>query len=309
MDVLVGYSGFVGSNLALHHKFNYYFNSKNIKEAYGLCPDVLIYAGVTGTKWFANKFPDRDQTIIKSALENIEKIAPKKLILISTIDVYDTLDGVNEDHIPNINKLHSYGKNRYLLEQNLLNKYENIQIFRLPAIYGEHLKKNFIYDLIHLTPPVLQNDSYTKLSSHNSALKDWYTYDPINEHYKINNMDRDSAWNVRTWFKNNQLNALNFTNNKSSYQFYNLHNLWGDISYYNNSKEKIFNLVTEPIYVEEILDDLKIPRTSCSPDITQINYNLHTKYYLNKIPYLKDKNTLKQDLYRYIKNSIENLHP
>lgn len=309
MEVLVGYSGFVGSNLALHHKFNYSFNSKNIKEAYGLCPDVLIYAGVTGTKWFANKFPDKDQTIVKSALENIEKIAPRKLILISTIDVYDTLDSVNEDYVPDINKLHSYGKNRYLLEQNLLNKYENIQIFRLPAIYGEHLKKNFIYDLIHLTPPVLQNDSYNKLSSQNSELKDWYTYDPINNHYKINNMDQDSAWSVRSWFKNNHFNALNFTNNKNSYQFYNLHNLWDDINYYKNSKGKLFNLITEPIYVEEILDDLKIPRTSCSSDMTQINYNLHTKYSLNNIPYLKDKTITKQDLYHYIKNSIKNLHP
>ena len=43
MDVLVGYSGFVGSNLALHHKFNYYFNSKNIKEAMAF---VLMYSSM-----------------------------------------------------------------------------------------------------------------------------------------------------------------------------------------------------------------------------------------------------------------------
>ena len=35
MDAIVGYTGFVGSNLCSHHTFAGQYNSKNIKEAFG----------------------------------------------------------------------------------------------------------------------------------------------------------------------------------------------------------------------------------------------------------------------------------
>jgi len=41
MDFLVGYSGFVGSNLAAQHRFDGLFRSGNIAEAYGKKPDLL----------------------------------------------------------------------------------------------------------------------------------------------------------------------------------------------------------------------------------------------------------------------------
>ena len=45
-NALVGYTGFVGSNLAKEHDFEGLYNSKNIKNAYGTCPEFLIYAGI-----------------------------------------------------------------------------------------------------------------------------------------------------------------------------------------------------------------------------------------------------------------------
>ena len=44
MEYIVGYTGFVGSNIVLAHEFEGKFNSKNIKEAYGGNPDLLVYA-------------------------------------------------------------------------------------------------------------------------------------------------------------------------------------------------------------------------------------------------------------------------
>ena len=92
MISLVGYSGFVGSNLMLSYPFEGLYNSQNIKTAYGTKPQILVYAGVTGTKYLANRYPEKDRAIIDAAVENIKQINPKKLVLISTVDVNSNLN-------------------------------------------------------------------------------------------------------------------------------------------------------------------------------------------------------------------------
>ena len=54
MNVLVGYTGFVGSNIYAKGQFDYVFNSSNIQDSYGLNPDLLIYAGLRAEKYLAN---------------------------------------------------------------------------------------------------------------------------------------------------------------------------------------------------------------------------------------------------------------
>ena len=57
---LVGYTGFVGSNICAGEKFEGLYNSKNIGEAYGTNPDLLVYAGLRAEKYLANHEPDKD---------------------------------------------------------------------------------------------------------------------------------------------------------------------------------------------------------------------------------------------------------
>ena len=54
MKSLVGYTGFVGNNLDAATNFEGRYNSKNISDAFGTAPDLLIYAGVTAAKYPAN---------------------------------------------------------------------------------------------------------------------------------------------------------------------------------------------------------------------------------------------------------------
>jgi hypothetical protein len=42
--------------------------------------------------------------------------------------------------------------------------YNEHLIVRLPAIYGENLKKNFIYDYINYIPAMLTEEKYSELS-------------------------------------------------------------------------------------------------------------------------------------------------
>ena len=60
MKSLVGYTGFVGSNLMSQISFDQYFNSKNITDAFGTKPELLVYAGLRAEKFLANRNPDFD---------------------------------------------------------------------------------------------------------------------------------------------------------------------------------------------------------------------------------------------------------
>ena len=149
-NAIVGYTGFVGSNLLQFYKFDEFYNSKNFTDASGKKFDKMFFCGVPAVKWKSNKFPDLDDKVfinLKSILDNIEV---NKFILISTIDVYDETDkNHDEDTTINCEKNHTYGKNRFLFEQYILNKFKDSHIVRLPALFGKGLKKNIIYDLIN----------------------------------------------------------------------------------------------------------------------------------------------------------------
>ncbi len=58
MKALVGYTGFVGSNLYAAGHFDAVYNSKNIEESHGTNPDLLIYAGLRAEKYLANNDPE-----------------------------------------------------------------------------------------------------------------------------------------------------------------------------------------------------------------------------------------------------------
>ena len=53
-DALIGYTGFVGSNLEATHEFGARYNSKNIAEIEGQSFGHLVCAGAPAKKWYAN---------------------------------------------------------------------------------------------------------------------------------------------------------------------------------------------------------------------------------------------------------------
>lgn len=150
LNAIVGYSGFVGSNLLQFYKFDYFYNSKNFVDAKNKSFDTIFFCGVPAVKWYSNKYPDEDNKVIDELKSIIDTISVNKIILISTIDVYDNVENqLDEDSNINFNENHTYGKNRFLFEEYIKNRYENYYIIRLPALFGKGLKKNIIYDLIN----------------------------------------------------------------------------------------------------------------------------------------------------------------
>jgi sugar phosphate isomerase/epimerase len=112
--------------------------------------DELFFCGVPAVKWYANKFPEEDFIVLNNIKSILGTIKANKIILISTIDVYEYIDSkVNEDYDCDIFNNHTYGVNRYLFESFVKKTFDNHHIIRLPALFGKGLKKNIIYDLMN----------------------------------------------------------------------------------------------------------------------------------------------------------------
>lgn len=148
MDGLIGHTGLVGSHLAPHGDFAC-FNSRNIGDIAGQAFDTLYCAGVYAVKWWANQNPAEDKAQIEALLAPLGTVRAKRVVLISTVDIYPQTRGVDESNVPERSAQHAYGLHRYEVEQWCRARFEHVTIARLPGLFGEGLKKNVIYDLLH----------------------------------------------------------------------------------------------------------------------------------------------------------------
>ena len=248
-DALIGFSGFVGSNILSKYKFDNLYDIQNITEIKGMEFDLIVCAAAPGIKWKANKYPKNDLDNIHSLINNLKKVNAKKVVLISTIDVYPSFDNIDENSIIDKGKLTFYGKHRRILEEFVQQNF-NSSIIRLPGLFGNGLKGNVLYDLLN--------------------------------------------------------NRFDFIPNEGSIQFYNLCNLWQDISIALRNNISILNISTEPISINELtslffnIDITKIVMTHNIP-----SYNMRSKYgslWKKAGPYIYTKNEILAEIKDYIKN-------
>lgn len=243
-DLLVGSTGFVGGNLAAKHTFSAACHSTDVAAQYGTAPDLCVYAGVPAAMFLANADPEADLAVMAAARENLRRIAPKKLVLISSIAVYEDSRGRDEASPMGGKDLPAYGRNRLQLERWARQDHPGCLIVRLPALYGRGLKKNFLYDLHTITPAMLRPEKYGELAAQSALVRDAYTL-ADNGFYKLNG--RADAAALRAWFEAAPFNALAFTDSRSRYQFYNLGRLWGDIQKALEAGLTVLNLTTPPV--------------------------------------------------------------
>lgn len=273
---LVGYTGFVGSNIYATGTFDAVYNSKNIEEAFGTNPDLLIYAGLRAEKYLANHEPEKDMELVRQAMYNIKMISPKKLVLISTIDVFKVPKEVYENSEIDIEGLHAYGYNRYRLEVWVREKYPDALIIRLPGLFGKNIKKNFIYDFIHVIPSMLKEEKFHELSEKDPELNKYYHLQD-NGFYKVH-VSEDDREVLKYKFKILGFSALNFTDSRSKYQFYNLSGLWDDIQFALDNGITLWHPATEPVSAGELYKYLTGEEFVNELEGTPADYNYKTIY-------------------------------
>ena len=275
-EALVGYTGFVGSNICYSHKFDAVYNSKNITDAFNTSPDLLVFSGLRAEKYLAGEFPEKDLELIKQAEKNIERIRPKKIVLISTIDVFKEPVNVDERTPINIDGIHPYGLHRFYLEKWVTENFSDSLIIRLPGLFGRNIKKNFIYDMINIIPFMLNQVKFNELSSKDPVIRKYYKLQD-NGFYKLIVNEEERA-SLKDRFINLGFTALNFTDSRSRYQFYDLRRVWNDIDKALQNDIKIFHPATEPVSAEELIRYVRGERFVNELNGTPANYDFKTIY-------------------------------
>lgn len=248
-DLLVGSTGFVGGNLAAKHTFAAACHSTDTAAQFGTKPELCVYAGVPAAMFLANADPEADLAVMASARENLRKIAPQRLVLISSIAVYADSRGKDETSPMQPDGLPAYGRNRLQLERWVREDFPTALIVRLPALYGVGLKKNFLFDLHTITPAMLKPDKYAELAQSSALVRDGYTL-ADNSFYKLNGTVDAAA--LREYFAGSNFNALAFTDSRSKYQFYHLAHLWQNIQTALQNDLTVLNLTTPPVTAAEV---------------------------------------------------------
>lgn len=303
MNSLVGYTGFVGSNIYAKGEFDNVYNSKNIEEAYDTEPDLLVYAGLRAEKYLANNEPEKDMQLIYEAEENIRRIAPKKLVLISTVDVLKQPNGKDEDCEIETDGLQAYGANRYKLECWVRENYSDSVIIRLPGLFGKNIKKNFIYDYINIIPYMLKENKFFELSDKNEELKKYYSKQD-NGFYCCKRLSDTETADLKKIFIELGFTALNFTDSRSVYQFYPLSRLWEDIQVCLKNDIRLFHPATEPVAASEVYEYLAGKTFENELNGCPVYYDFRTKnasLFGNRFKdYIMDKKTVLEEIKMFV---------
>lgn len=146
---LIGHTGFVGSNLLARRSYDSLYRSSDIDTIRGREFDHLVCSGVQAMKWWANLHPEEDRAGIDRLLEPLSGVTAKRFTLISTIDVYPTPRGVDEDSVIESEGHHVYGLHRLEVEDWIRGRFPEVVILRLPGLFGPGIKKNVIFDMLH----------------------------------------------------------------------------------------------------------------------------------------------------------------
>jgi len=146
---IIGFSGFVGSTLLKQTPFESLYRSTNISDIEGQSFDTVVCAGAPAQKWIANQEPEADRHKIDGLIAHLKTVNCKTFVLISTVDVFKSPIGVDEDTSVDESGLHAYGLHRRLLEKFVESHFANHLIVRLPGLVGPGLRKNVIFDFLN----------------------------------------------------------------------------------------------------------------------------------------------------------------
>lgn len=146
---LIGYTGFVGSTLMRQTNFDKVYRSTTVNEIDGQEFDCLVCSAAPAQKWIANKHPAADRANIGALVDRLAKVKCRKLVLISTVDVFKNPVAVDEDSSADDPTNGPYGLHRRGLEMFVEQNFSDHLVVRLPGLVGSGLKKNIVYDIKH----------------------------------------------------------------------------------------------------------------------------------------------------------------
>jgi nucleoside-diphosphate-sugar epimerase len=120
----------------------------SLESIRGAVADELVCAGLPGAKYLANADPEGDWTNTRKLAEVLSTVRAERVVLMSTVDVYENPSGVDESSPASFDAAQAYGRNRAWFEAFVRATFPGSLVVRLPALYGDGLRKNLVFDLL-----------------------------------------------------------------------------------------------------------------------------------------------------------------
>lgn len=246
MQIIIGDTGLIGKTLCDKIKFDFKFNSKNIKDINRVVSNGsdLYLSCLPAEKWKVNQNPTKDIQNILDILKNIRTKSFRNIYLFSTIDVYSDCPLMSDEDLEPAVTSFNYGNNRRMFEM-LIKKelvYEDYKIIRLPALYGKYIKKNIIFD-------ILNNNNINDINI--NSIYQWYNLEDLHNDLKEIKCSKEKIFNLfpepvktidilnRIGINNigmfGNLIEYNFCTNKKESRY------WNDRDYVLSGIERFFN--------------------------------------------------------------------
>lgn len=282
---IIGHTGFVGRTLSRSRSFDEQYNSSNIDALPESSFDLVICAGAPAMMWAANANPEQDQRNLDRLAKAILLANIERLILISTVAVFDDVSKGYTEKDASYETQKAYGRNRRALEEALINRPGRTQIVRLPALFGRGLKKNFIFDLMNPVPSFLKPEKWNSLLAQFDAADARLAgdYFELDQALGMLRYDRARAQADKTddklakIFVDAGFTARLFTNSASAFQCYHLERLADDVETVIEEDIDVLNICSQPLHAFEIHESLTgYPFENAGPPI--IKEDVRTLY-------------------------------
>ncbi|MDA7430284.1 NAD-dependent epimerase/dehydratase family protein [Primorskyibacter aestuariivivens] len=306
MDALIGYSGFVGQQLARQHEFPAIFNSKNVGGLGDSKFDTVVCAAAPGSMFEANRVPDEDWEKVQSLIRQLRGVTTTHFVLISSIAVFADFAGQDDEGSCAFQTHLAYGKHRRQLEEFCATHFARCTIVRLPALFGPGLKKNFVFDLLNPAPTMLTRNRFDDVRAAlgpklRVMLDQLYS---LNENTAMLVLDR-STLNThpeRTEFERHLseagYSAIQFHHPESKFQYFDVSRLWRDICLGRNSGLSVMHLATAPLGAGDIHKHLigrRMPHSNAHIHREDMRTR-HASVWGRQGPYLEEASEVMQKL-------------
>jgi hypothetical protein len=130
---LIGHTGFIGGALLADGGFTHGFDSSDLADMRGARFDEVVCAGIP------------PGVADRALLDVLETVQADRFIFLSTVDVYpDPAQPLDETAVPEGLADHPYGK----VERLVASRFPNHAVARLPALFGEGMQQNALFDLL-----------------------------------------------------------------------------------------------------------------------------------------------------------------
>ena len=158
---------------------------------------------------------------------------------------------------------------------------------------------------MNVIPFMLKKEKFEELVQHDPELRKFYVLQE-NGFYKVNVLEKDKEM-LKERFRQLGFSALNFTDSRSRYQFYNLGNLWRDINIALSKEIKLWHSATEPVSAGEVYEYLTGEKFTNELGSVPADYDYRTLYanvFGGRDGYIINKSSVLEEIKRFIERSV-----